>query len=319
MLVSIIITVRDEDPRFLEETLRGLHATTRPFSTDVIVVDDGSITPVIVAGAVNAHRVRLLRNPVPLGVCESRRTGALLAKGERLVWLDAHMSFGEHWLEQMLVQTHKGTVVCSPFWTYDLRECMCWGADFVWNPTRDYPAGKYPGFALRHRVQKPQEAVVEVPALIGACYAMHRETYHALGGFSPHFRVWGIDEQDLSTRAWMAGMRVVCATHAQVGHFTRPMFPYPVHYEHLEFNQAVMLRTVFETATIERLAHNFQPLPPIVESWLAVVDLTAWRKIVQRKRKMTDAEFFSRFVPELARTVPAAKGRAKRRGGKARF
>jgi GT2 family glycosyltransferase len=324
MLVSIIITARHEDPRILQATLEGLRATTRHMATDVIVIDDGSTKAVVPEGAFRERHVRLLRNPDPLGVCESRRTGAMLARGEWLVWLDAHMSFGEGWLEQMLVQTNPGSVVCSPFWSYDLKTCMCWGADFVWVPTRNYHEGNYPGFAVRHRTEKPETAAAEVPMVIGACYAMDRETYDALGGFCPHFRVWGIDEQDLSARAWMAGMRVLCATHAQVGHYVRQSFPYPVQFEHLEFNQAVMFRSVFETATMKRLEHHFELLPAVVESWLAATDLTEWRKSVQRRRKMSDAEFFARFVPELAEKLPTktpragAKTRAKRRAEKGR-
>jgi GT2 family glycosyltransferase len=326
MLASIVITTRDEDPRMLQATLEGLHSTTRHISTDVIVVDDGSAAAVLPDSVFGEHIVRLLRNPQPLGVCESRRAGALLARGERLVWLDAHMSFGEGWLEQMLVHSDPGSVVCSPFWTYDLATCMCWGADFVWNPSRDYRDGKYPGFGLRHRVAKPATAVVEVPVMIGACYAMHRKTYDSLGGFCPHFRVWGIDEQDLSARAWMAGMRVACATHAQVGHFVRQSFPYPVQFEHLEFNQAVMFRSLFEPATIKRMSHHFEPLPPLVESWLQATDLSDWRKSVQRRRKMTDAEFFDRFVPDLVEkahpnaqaAATGAKAPAKRRAGRVR-
>jgi glycosyltransferase involved in cell wall biosynthesis len=321
MLASIIVTARDEAPRILDTTLDNLRATTNHLHTEVIVVDDGSATPIVPTSAFSAHGVRLLRNPQPLGVCESRRAGALLARGERLVWLDAHMSFGEGWLEQMLVQAQPGVVVCSPFWTYELDRCMCWGADFVWNATRDYQAGKYPGFALLHRTEKPKTAAVDVPMVIGACYAMHRETYDALGGFCPHFRVWGIDEQDLSARAWMAGMRVICAAHARVGHFTRQAFPYPVQFEHLEFNQAVMLRSVFEPATIKRLQRYFDPLPALVGSWLAATDLTEWRGTVQRKRKMTDAQFFARFLPELGVPPPAKakmpSGKAKAAGTKA--
>jgi GT2 family glycosyltransferase len=212
----------------------------------------------------------------------------------------------------MLVQASADTLLCSPFWTYDLSECMCWGADFQWNATRDYAQGKYPGFGLRHRTSPQSHALVEVPLLIGACYAMRRDSYDKLGGFSPHLRIWGSDEQDISARAWLAGMRVACVTHAKVGHFSRAAFPYPVQFEHLEFNQIVLIRSLFEKPTIEELEPFFQPLPAQVEAWLAATDLTQWRKAIQRRRKITDAEFFERFVPELAK--PAAK----RRSGKAR-
>jgi glycosyltransferase involved in cell wall biosynthesis len=310
MLTSIIIASRDEDPHMLESTLAGLRETTAHLATEVIVVDDGSVVPILPASVGDA---RLLRHPAALGTCGSRRAGALLAEGDVLVWMDAHMSFGPYWLEQLLVQAHADTLVSSPFSTYDRKDCMCWGADFVWNGVRDYGACKSPGFGLRHRVERPEAAAVEVPMVIGACYAMRRDAYEKLGGFCPHFKVWGIDEQDLLARAWMAGMRVVCATHAQVGHFSRSAFPYAVQYEHLEFNQLVMIRSLFERETVERLEAAFHPLPPLVESWLQSTDLASWRKAIQRRRKMTDAEFFGRFVPELAR--PA---KTKRRAGKAR-
>lgn len=304
MLVSILIAVRNEEPQLLEATLAGLQATTRHIATDVIVVDDGSRAPILPASLAGA---RLLRHPKPLGACEARRSAALLARGEVLVWLDAHMSFGEHWLEQLLVQAAPDALVCSPFWSYDLKDCHCWGADFVWNPERNYAAGKHPGFALRHRVERPSGAAAEVPMVIGACYGMHRKAYDKLGGFSPHFRIWGLEEQDMCARAWMCGLRVLCATHARVGHYTRAIFPYPVLYEHLEFNQIVLARSLFESATLQHLNRYFEPIPPVVESWLALTNLSSWRKAIQRRRSMSDADFFARFVPELAKHAPATQ------------
>lgn len=296
MLVSLIITTRDEDPRILDATLAGLHSTTTHLSTETIVVDDGSQVPV----ELSRDRVRVLRNDAPKGVSPARRLGAETALGDVLVWLDAHMSFGEHWLEQMLVQAPTDALLCSPFWNYELSDCHCWGADFVWTSCRDYQAQKVPGFALLHRVNPPDGLAVEVPMAIGACYMMRREAYEGLGGFSPHFRIWGLDEQDMSARAWMAGNGVRCVTKAKVGHLSRNTFPYPVQFEHLEFNQAVMFRTVFEPDTVQRLEQHAYPRPAEVENWLAGTDLASWRRTVQRSRRITDAEFFARFVPSLA-------------------
>ncbi|MGC2614864.1 MAG: glycosyltransferase [Terracidiphilus sp.] len=308
MPTSIIITARDEDPGMLKATLEGLRATTPGLPIEVIVVDDGSTLPIESRAIGDA---RLIRHPTPRGVCESRRIGAQLAAGDVLVWLDAHMSFGKNWLAQLLVQTHTDSLVCSPFWSYDLKDCLCWGADFTWNGERNLASGKSPGFGVHHRVEPPQAAAVEVPMVIGACYAMHREAYSRLGGFCPHFKVWGIDEQDMSARAWMARLSVVCATHVQVGHFSRKAFPYPVNFEHLEFNQLVMIRSLFDSHTAKQLEAPFQPMLPVVESWLSDLDLIPWRKSVQRRRKISDREFFARFVPPLEKAAPI-KSRAGR-------
>ena len=305
MGVSFIITSRNEDPAVLDKTLVGLRATVSHVHHEIIVVDDGSRIPVSVSAA--DVDLRVLRNEEPIGVCRSRRLGASVAAGDAFVWLDAHMTFGEGWLEQMLLHADARTVVTSPFWSYDLEQCLCWGADFVWNAERDYSAQRYPGFGLRHRTWAPDAIVADVPMMIGACYMMRRDAHEWLGGFSPHFRVWGVDEQDISARAWMLGMRVRCATRARIGHLSRDAFPYPVQFEHLEFNQRTLIRTVFEPATVRRLEAAFEPSPAIVDRWLEA-DVAVWRAIVQTRRTMTDAEFFARFVPELASTDDSPAG-----------
>src|SRR5262249_740329 len=156
---------------------------------------------------------------------------------------------------------------------YERQEPLCWGADLGWNSRRDYAANRFPAITLRHRTAPPAGAAVEVPALIGACYAMRRDPYLRLGGFSPHFRSSGSAEQEIRIRGWMGSMRVVCATHARVGHLSRSAFPYSVRFEELEFNQSVMFRSLFERATLERVAADFEPLPAEVAQWLAATDL----------------------------------------------
>ncbi|MEA2258826.1 MAG: hypothetical protein QOJ51_1651 [Acidobacteriaceae bacterium] len=295
MDASIIITARNEDPQVLEATLAGVEATTRHLRAELVVVDDGSERVVQCRG----RRLQLVRNDVSAGTCKARRIGAELAAGPFLVWLDAHMSFGTGWLEQLLVHADTRSLLCSPFWTYDLKRCMCWGADIRWSSTRDYFAGKQPGFSLVHRTTEPDLAITQVPMVIGACYAMQRAAYEELGGFSPLYRVWGLDELDLCSRAWMAGLGVACVSFAKVGHLSRAAFPYAVQYDHLEFNQMVLLHTIFDTDTIARLGAHFSPLPQQPSAWLAETDLTPWRSLVQAKRRMSDVEFFRRFSPEV--------------------
>ena len=135
--------------------------------------------------------------------------------------------------------------------------------------------------------------------VVGACYMLLRSSYEALGGFSPLFRVWGVDEQDLSARAWLTGLGVACVVDARVGHLCRPSFPYPVQYEHLEFNQIVMVRSLFEEPTVHALEKFFEPIPRQVQTWLDETDLGEWRSTVQSRRRMRDSEFLRQFVPAL--------------------
>jgi hypothetical protein len=124
-----------------------------------------------------------------------------------------------------------------------------------------------------------------------------RSSYQQFGGCSPLFRVYGVDEQDLSARAWIAGLGVKCVTSAKVGHLSRSAFPYAVNFEHLEFNQLAMVRTIFEENKVQVLEQYFKPLPEVVERWLKQTDFSGFRKIVQASRHMSDEDFFRRFAP----------------------
>jgi len=293
--LSFVSTARNEPEAVLAATIDGLLLTTEQHKREVIVVDDGSDAPVRCA----RERVRVMRNAEPVGVSRSRRYGAATAEGEVIVWLDAHMTFAPDWLDRMLAHVDSGALLCSAFWNYEQTVCHCWGADFVWCRQRDYRAQRYPGFGLRHRTEFPGGGAVDVPMVIGACYMLLRASYHRLHGFSPLFRVWGVDEQDMSARAWLAGLAVQCVTTARVGHLWRPSFPYSVQFEHLEFNQLAMIRTVFEEPTAGLLAAWFQPIPATVQEWMDQTDLVGWRAKVQSSRLMSDGEFFVRFSSDV--------------------
>ena len=127
---------------------------------------------------------------------------------------------------------------------------------------------------------------------------MLRESHEKMGGFSPFFRVWGTNEQDLSARAWLTGFGVKCVTNAKVGQVTRKKFPYPVSWEDVEFDRYVMVRTVFEEQTAATLEDLMRPTPPKVQEWLDQTDFSEWRSLVQSHRQMSDAEFFQRFLPD---------------------
>ena len=293
--ISFIITARNEEPVILEKTISGLIETTEQCASEIIVVDDGSTAPVVCT----QKEVLLIRNNAPVGVSQSRRYGASLAKGNVLVWLDAHMTFAPDWLDQMLAHVDSGSLLCSAFWNYEQTIRHCFGADFVWRGERNYFEQLYPGFGLRHRTEFPGFGAVEIPMIIGACYMILRDSYVKLGGFSPLLRIWGCDEQDLSARAWITGIGVKCVTGAKVGHLDRQQFPYTVQFEHLEFNQLTLIKTIFENQTVKLLEEFFNPLPIQVQEWLDKVDLSEWRNTVQSNRQITDKEFFRGFVPSL--------------------
>jgi glycosyltransferase involved in cell wall biosynthesis len=292
--ISFVVTARDEAPAVLQETIDGLLATSIGHDREIIVVDDGSRTPVDLVGS----DILVLRHALPVGVAQSRRYGASVASGDVLVISDAHMHFSPDWLDHMLAHVDCGALLCAAWWNYEMTRPLCYGAEFLWCGDRDYKKGRVPGFAFRHRTHFPGEGAVEVPMVIGACYMILRESYEKFGGFSPLFRVWGRSEQDISIRAWITGVGLKCVTGARVGHLTRSKFPYPVRFSDIEFNQVAMVRTVFEEPAAHAIEKMLQPHAAQVEQWLSQTDFSQWRQLIQSRRTMSDEEFFGRFIPK---------------------
>jgi hypothetical protein len=301
--ISFIVTARNEAPQMLAATVDSVLTTSAGHHRELVIIDDGSETPL----QHESDSVTVIRNPVPIGVAQSRRKGAAIATGDILVWLDAHMTFAPGWLDLMLEHVDSGSLLCSAYWDYHRSTCYSWGADLTWCAERSYRYGRSPGFALRYRRRFFGHGALPVPVAVGACYMLLRSSYNTLGGFCPLFRVWGVDEQDISARAWLTGLGVKCVVGSVVGHLCRPTFPYPVQYDHVEFNQLVMLRTVFEPATVHALERFFQPVSAQVESWLAETALDSWRAAVQSRRQYGDWEFFKRFVPAFLWGFPSSR------------
>jgi glycosyltransferase involved in cell wall biosynthesis len=293
-MISFIIVARDEPPQLLEVTIEGLLKTSASYEREIIIVDDGSYIPV----ALNDPDLLLFRRPESTGTAKARRYGVSISSGNVIVTMDAHMRFAPDWLDRMLAHVDSGALLCASWWDYDLTHPLCWGADFLWCGERNYSVGKSPGFAFRHRTKYPGKGAVEVPMMIGACYMMLRSSYDRFGGFSPFFRTWGKQEQDISLRAWLVGLEVKCVTDAHVGHYTRSKHPYPVTWQDVEFNQVVTVRTTFDEPVARTIEELLQPLPSDVQNWLTKVDLLGFRLWIQSHRCLSDAEFIRRFVPD---------------------
>jgi hypothetical protein len=212
--ISFIVTAREETPAVLAATMDGLLKTSEGHEREIVLIDDASATPV----EIERPGVRVVRNPVPIGVARSRCAGAEIASAPILGFCDAHMTFAPDWLAHMLAWVETGALLCAAWWNYELSKPVCWGSDFAWCGERDYKAGRAPGFVVRHRTKYPGEGAPEVPMALGACYVVLRHSYDRAGGFCPFFRTWGRSEQDISARMWLSGAGVRCVTAAHAGH-----------------------------------------------------------------------------------------------------
>ncbi len=309
--VSFVIASRNEPPELLARTVTGLHETARTVPYEIVVVDDASDVPVEL---VPHERLTLLRTRRPFGTMRSLGLGCAQASGRVLVTLDAHMTFADDWLEHYLAAIDSRTLVCPGAWTYNLTRSLYFGVDLFWRG-----GVHHVWWAYNWRTVQPRDRVVDVPMVLGACYGLERATYEQLGGFSPHYRVWGMVEQDLSYRAWMSGLRVRCATRARVGHFYRKRRPEgtSVSTPDFRYNQLLFGHCQLEEELGAKLNRYLDP-PPEDLSNLASPEVVAWRELVQSNRRRRDSDLLRGPLRALGRTLPVkvSKGTVRFRTGR---
>lgn len=97
-LVSIIIPIHNR-PDWIKETLQSV-LTQSYLNNEIIIVDDGSDTPITEVLQENASSIRILRLEKNKGVSAARNAGAAIAKGMWLAFLDSD----DHWAATKLAQ-----------------------------------------------------------------------------------------------------------------------------------------------------------------------------------------------------------------------
>lgn len=313
--VSIVMPARNEDPMVVAATIHGAIATTYDHGCEIILVDDGSDQPL----EFEHPLVTVVRNPVSLGPAGARALGCKLAKGDVLAIVDAHMSFAPGWFEAFLPYVESGALLCSPWWDYRHTRVYCWGCDFTWNQVA---GSNVVGFGYRGRLDKPKKKAPEIPMVIGACYVIQRQELERIGGYPPLFAGYGVEEQELSARAWLIGHGVRLITGARVGHLNREQdtrngrigkVPYLITATHLFHNQYALMRSLFEDETVALLSQYYEPLSDETALSLKGVDIEPWRRQVQAQRRRSDASFFRRFVPKIPLSF-GKRGTRLRRG-----
>ncbi|MGE0492128.1 MAG: glycosyltransferase family 2 protein [Vulcanimicrobiota bacterium] len=282
--ISYVIIARDEPEDYLARTVDTLRATTGGWR-EIVIVDDASLQPIVY----DHPEVVVLRNQPALGTSAARRAGCAVATGEVLISTDSHMTFEPGWLEEMLLHLDDQSLVCSEYCGGKSRRVF--GATLNW--TRQ-------GFAFKYRRRKRIDRCVEVACVVGACYAITRKGYDHLGGFGPCFWGWGLEEHDLSIRAWLSGFRVLCATRARVLHQKSGRQPtWVANWNCRQANSEILIQTVFEDKTIEAFGQFFASPSAELAAHLESVDLPGWRRRVQSVRRRSDREFFARFGSRL--------------------
>lgn len=284
-LASIVIPAFNEGVN-LKNTVESIKAnTSAPY--DVVVVNDGSTDGC--CGFLkddNSQNLKVVET-AHVGSSKARNLGASEAKGDLLVFMDAHVSVKTGWLEYLsdFIESRPDVGLCSlPVYVLGNPDVVGYGMTLTG-----------PDFGVTWLGKRNEPA--ECPIVPGAFFGVRRKTFSELGMFDKGLVGWGIEDIELSIRAWLMGYSCRVLPDMPVGHLFRSEFPYSV--SHCDVN-ANKLRTALLHFSFERFGRVVDALKGFSDfpSSLSIVlrgDALVKRRNYFAVRKRTDDWFFSRF------------------------
>lgn len=229
MTLSVIIASHSDAD--LPNTLDSLRATAGD-AVEALVVDDASLHPV------STDKAKVIRTKHRIGVGPARTLGAIHAKGDYLLFVDAHCRFTPGWLEAALARIvgRERTLHCGVCLGLGLveKDRRLKGQNLALNMDINNPNAVYHGAQWNffgHDRNKPSLTQVfeciwanppaaddaQISAVMGAAYFWPRKWFLELNPLA-HLRSWAGDEQSMSLKAWLSGGEVRLLSTVRIGH-----------------------------------------------------------------------------------------------------
>ncbi|MBL6455507.1 glycosyltransferase family 2 protein [Belnapia sp. T6] len=219
-LVSVIIPTRD-GAAMLAACLSGLLERTDYPALEILILDNGSETPETFALFERLRqdaRVRILPAPGPFNYSALNNQAAAEARGEVLLLLNNDIEvIGPGWLREMVsLLLRPGVGAVGAKLLYADGTLQHGGVVFGPGGTiGHYLPGAAPGATGHHG---SLVLVREVVAVTGACLALRRADYLALGGLDAAALRVAFNDIDLCLRLREAGQRILWTPHAELYH-----------------------------------------------------------------------------------------------------
>lgn len=220
------------------------------------------------------------------GAPQARNLGASKAKGETLLFADAHVEFKPGWGRSMQDDAETINGIVNP--------CICAigdensrGCGFVWKNLR-MEIDWLPD--VKHEMH-------DIPFACACCMAIPRQVFRSIGGFDSGTRYWGSEDSELSMRSWLFGYRVACDPAIRVGHEFRDEHPYHITRFDELYNK---VRFAFSHFSVKRLEHFLRGItdePMLADVLLEIKTSNVFERRAKlfKTRVTTDDWFFEKF------------------------
>ncbi|TEB16824.1 Poly-beta-1,6-N-acetyl-D-glucosamine synthase [Pelotomaculum sp. FP] len=246
---SIIIPCKNEGDN-VKMTVDSLMAALPSSETEIIVVDDLSQDDCCRFLQADSRYAKIQYISLPgLGAAQARNYGAAAAKGEYLVFCDAHITVQEGWLASLLNTFNRpGVDAVSPA-IGSIANPDAVGYGQTWN-------------ARLETAWLPVPARMETtraPLLPGGCLAVHSSVFQQVGGFDRGFIVWGHEDVELSLKLWLFGYGLYINPAVKILHLFRQKHPYRVTFDYVHYNLLRMAYSHFNNNRVDKVIALVKP------------------------------------------------------------
>lgn len=264
-MLSVIITSLNESDYVLNRTIESI-LKAQDIDLEIIVIDDCSDREVVIEQELK-DKVYIHRNPIRMGVAQSRHIGATLANREWILFTDAHMifhpffyaNFKEHAKTSKPDTVYNGA--CIGLWSENI-------IDYTNINLNNLP--HYYGASLMLYNEKENQILegkwnpisnndnnYKISCLMGAVYFIKKDFFFKIRGLSD-LKMWGSDEPCLSLKTMLCGGEIRQLKDVKAAHIFRPSAPYHTYTKYLIYNKIRMLATLLPENVASSLIHKMK-------------------------------------------------------------
>ncbi|RUS87324.1 hypothetical protein EGW08_004936 [Elysia chlorotica] len=221
--VSIIITYQEIDISVLHRNIASVVHRSKPVNIkEIILIDDGSFDAQAGKLLQQVQGIKIIRNKSPKGRGVARAQGATVASGEVIVFIDSLSELNVDWLSPLLNRlTESPRSLVSPVFdvidsdTFEYKPRLSihkggidWSLQFQWIE-----------ISSKARSTAASEPLIpfKSPILPGAVFAVRRDFFNWLGKYDVSIGASGVEDIDLSLRAWLCGGKVEIVPCSRAG------------------------------------------------------------------------------------------------------
>ncbi|XP_073818867.1 putative polypeptide N-acetylgalactosaminyltransferase 13 isoform X2 [Musca autumnalis] len=307
--VSVIITYHNESLTTLLTTIFSIYRRTPPqYLQEIILIDDyseddstfKSLTKFTCPPFNNRTFLRIHRHRQRWGLIKSRNMGALMARGNYLMFMDSHCEVNQQWLESllhvMLLSSSSDKVAVSPMLDnidaetgeYKTTEPSIKGG-FDWNLHFHWIA--------RDNILNPF-TTFRSPTFAGGVFLISRNWFFKLKAFNTRLEVWGGESLEFSLKLWLCGGEIHIVPCSRVGHIFRKehIFKFPDND-----GQGIYLRNskVIAETWLDHYKYNFYNRKPEARNMVLNISRTEIRDFKESLNCHSFDWYLSNVFPEL--------------------